>query len=172
MVEIGSVIRGRVIRVEPYGVFLCYGDETVFVHLPEIAWSDKKHLPERFRVGEEQDVYVLRYNYEDKMIVGSIRRLHPEQNPYRTLSRLEPGEVLCGKVSNALGNSVTVQLANGAWGRIPKYRLHTDVKVGDAVKVKIAALDVDEGHLTLDLVGKEEGSSSSPGEIAPIATAS
>ena len=169
MVEIGSVIRARIIRVEPYGVFLRYGDQTVFVHLPEVAWLDKRGLPDRFQVGEELDVYVLRYNYEQKQIVGSIRRLHPEQNPYRMLSRLEPGEILCGKVTNLMGDLVTVRLANGAWGHIPKYRLHTDVKVGDAVKVVIAALEVDEGRLALELVGKEEEFSSSPAEMAAIA---
>src|SRR2546423_12274196 len=114
MVEIGSIIQAQVERVEPYGLFLRHGDETVFVVLPEVSWLDKRDLRERVRVGEAADVYVLRYNYEKKHIVGSIRRAHPELNPYRTLSRLPPGEPHCGTVVQTSDDRLTVRLANGA----------------------------------------------------------
>jgi ribosomal protein S1 len=172
MVDIGSAIQGEVVRVEPYGILLKHGKEDVFVHLPETSWLDTRELRERFHLGQILDVYVLRYNYEKKQIVGSIRRLRPEQNPYRVLSRLEPGEILCGKVTCCQGGLVTVQLANGATGHIPMYRIHTDLRVGDAVEVVIAALEVDEGRLTLELLGKEQEPSGSPVEMAPFATAS
>ena len=46
------------------------------------------------------------------------------------------------------------------------------ITIDAAVKVVIAALEVDEGRLTLDLVGKEQESSCGPAEMAPVATAS
>lgn len=98
MVEIGSIIRGKVNRVEPYGVWLEHAQGPVLVLAPEVSWSDRRPLSEMIRPGEQYDVIVLRYNYRDHVAVGSIRRLHPEENPYRQMARLEPGTVLRGRV--------------------------------------------------------------------------
>jgi ribosomal protein S1 len=172
MVEIGSIIQAQVERIEVYGLFLKHGDETVVVLLPEVSWLDKRDLRDRVRVGEVFDVYVLRYNYVNKQIVGSIRRAHPELNPYRALSRLPPGEAFCGKVVQISNDRVAVKLANGATGKIPRYRLSADLEVGAAVEVTIAALEVDEGNLILDFIRREEDSLSSAANETPVGTAS
>src|SRR5262245_420538 len=153
MVEVGSVIRAAVVRVEAHGVYLQFGEETVLVLAPEVAWLAKGDLRSRVQVGELFDILVLRYNYQTGEIVGSIRRLHPEQNPYRQLSRLEPGEVFRGKVTAVYADGATVYLANGARGNIPAPQLpRRKLQPGEEVEVIIAALEVDEGQLTLALV--------------------
>ncbi len=151
MVEIGSTIQAQVSRVENFGLFLKYKNETVCVLVPELAWRPIRDLHQQYQVGDVVDVYVTHYNYADRQIVGSIRRLHPEENPYRQLSRLEPGRVLQGQVLHSAGELVTVQLPNDVWGHIPKHRLRTELKKGDRVDVVISQLDVDSGSLYLDL---------------------
>ncbi len=159
MVEIGSVIEASVQRIEPYGLFLGHGQEKVFVHLPEVSWRDTRALRERFRVGEVLQILVLRYNYPDRVVVGSIRRLHPEDNPYRELSRFVPGTVFQGKITYQLGGEVTVDLPNGAFGHMPKKCLPADLKIGQTAEVVISALEVEEGRLWLELPNpaKQEG---------------
>ncbi len=131
----------------------------IVVLAPEVAWCGKGDLRDRMRPGDEFDVQVLRYNYQTRELVGSIRRLHPEQNPYRHLSRLEPGTILQGRVSGVYHDGATVRLPNGARGDLPKHRFGSrDLKAGDEVGVTIAALEVDEGRLTLDLAPQESGS--------------
>ncbi len=150
MVEIGSVIQARVERIEPYGVFLKYETEKVFVHLPEVSWQDLGDPGESVQVDDILGVYVLRYHYLKREIVGSIRRLHPEQNPYRQLSRLPPGEVLRGQVKSTYRDGATVVLPNGARGHVPRTQVDQhNLKPGDEALVNIAALEVDEGCLTL-----------------------
>ncbi len=168
MVEIGSIIRARVTRVEPYGLFLECGNEKIFIHLPETSWVDARDLRDRVTVGELLDVYVIRYNYPKRTIAGSIRRLHPEQNPYRELSRLEPGSILRGNVKNCRGNEVTVQLPNGAWGHIPKFQIQKEVKLGEEIKVIISALEVDEGRLFLEPAPQESKPSSGQAIPTPL----
>jgi ribosomal protein S1 len=170
MVEIGSTIQAQVLRVEAYGVFLKHGDETVFVVLPEVSWLDTKALRDRVHVGEVFDVYVLRYNYRDRQIVGSIRRAHDELNPYRALSRLPPAQILCGKVVQTSDDRVTVRLANGASGKIPKSRVPADLELGEAVEVVIVALEVDEGDLILDFVRREMDPSAPAADTIPAST--
>jgi ribosomal protein S1 len=149
MLEIGSVVEGQVVRVEPYGIYLKHGDETVIVLAPEVSWHEKGDLRERVRVGQTFRVHVLRYNYQTREIVGSVRRLQPEQNPYRDLSRLAPRSVLRGKVVFAAGSDFTVELPNGAWGLLPKHLVQKELKVGDPVEVEVADLEVDEARLGL-----------------------
>lgn len=149
MVEIGSVIRGKVNRVEPYGVWLEYGREPVLVLAPEVSWTEPRPLREVFRTDDECDVVVLRYNDRDRVIVGSIRRLHPEQNPYRQLASLQPGTILGGRVRLLAGDQVTIELPNRAWGHVPRHTLPDGVQTGDGVDVEIVAIEVDEGRLLL-----------------------
>ncbi len=149
MVEIGSIIRATVSRVEPYGVWMSHAAGPVLVLVPEASWSDHRPLSEWIRPGDEYDVFVLRYNYRDRVIVGSIRRLHPEENPYRQPARLEPGTILHGRVRLVAGDAVSVVLPNGAWGNVPRASFSTEIRPGDEIDVIITAIEVDEGRLSL-----------------------
>ncbi len=154
--EIGSILQAQVDRVENYGVYLKHGDATLIVLAPEVSWKDCRPLREQFQVGEIRDVFVLAYNYRDRIIIGSFRRLHPEQSPYRELSRLDPGEILKGKVWHTTGQSATILLPNGAWGELSKSSgKGRKLAVGDEVPVTIAALNVDEPRLWLDLAPQD-----------------
>jgi ribosomal protein S1 len=145
---------------------LKHGDETVIVLAPEVSWCAKGDLCQRVEVGATLDVLVLRYNYQKREIGGSIRRLHPEENPYRRLSRLEPGTVLRGKVKGVFPDGVTVALPCGARGEVPPSR-HSrhDLKIGDEVAVTITALEVDEGRLVLAPV--PDGTTPGDNALAP-----
>ncbi len=157
MVEIGSVIQAKVMRIEPYGVYLKHGDETVVVLAPEVSWRDKRDIREQVHVGDNLNVLVLRFNYQTKEIVGSLRRLRKDDNPYWHLSRLEPGSPLHGKVVGVYSDGVTVNLQNGARGNIPKHRVQQkNLKPGQDIQVTVCSLNVDEGILTLDLTLQED----------------
>jgi ribosomal protein S1 len=168
MVDVGSIIRAKVTRVEPYGVFLQHGKESVVVLVPETSWSDRRPLPERIRPGEEYDVLVLRYNYRDGTIVGSMRRLHPELNPYRKLAQLEPGTILRGKVVNVLDAELTVELPSGAWGHVPWHDKTADVRRGDELDLAITAVEADEGRLLLEQIATASASVTGPARRQPV----
>jgi small subunit ribosomal protein S1 len=148
MVEIGSTIEAVVTGVKHYGVYLDHEGQEVVVLLPEVSWKPVRDLASAVRVGDTLKVLVLRYNYKTQQIVGSVRRLYPAENPYRDLSRLPPGEILHGKVRFVAGDAATVDLANGAWGHLPKRFLTRALHAGDDVEVEIDSLEVDEGRLT------------------------
>jgi ribosomal protein S1 len=153
MVEIGTTIEACVTRVEPYGVFLKHGTADVFVPLPEISWSRIPSLHDAVRVGQIVCLRVVRFNYRDRVLVGSMRRAHPEENPYRKLSRLEPGTVLRGKVIFTSGYSFRIELPNSIVGSMPMCSTDSRYEVGDAVDVVITALEVDDGVLELGPAG-------------------
>lgn len=155
MVEIGAVIRAKVTRVEPYGVYLDYKGQCICVLVPDVSWRDTRPLNERIHVGEEYDVRVLRFNYRDRIIVGSIRLLHPEENPYRQLARLEPDTILPARITHASGEDVILELPNGALGIMPIHELPPGWQRGDRVEVVISSVEVDEGRLWLRPASQE-----------------
>src|SRR5437899_6301063 len=150
MLEIGKVVQACVTRKEPYGVYLQHGDHTILVLAPEVAWKDTRQAMDRIVPGDVMDVLLLLYNYVDNTYSGSVRRLHPEENPFRTLSRLEPGTILHGNVTLVAGNEVSVQLSDGAWGHVPNHLLRRLPARGDEIEVVIAGIDIDEGRLWLE----------------------
>jgi len=150
MVETGSIIRAQVVKIEPYGVWLEYQDEKVLVLVPDITWNMIGHPSDVVRLGDSLDIYVLRFNYRDKVIVGSIKKLHPDENPYRELSRLPPGTSLTGKVDIVLSDEILVVFENGARGRMRKKLLPGSLGKGETIDVIISSLEVEEGLLTLE----------------------
>ena len=164
MVDIGSVITATVERIEPFGVWLKHGNENVLILIPDLAWTPVKDAQQAARIGETMEVYVLRYNYIDKVIVGSLRHLHPEQNPYRQLSQREPGEVLQGRIQAIDGSHATVVFANGAKGSLNLAGSASSLGVGDTIVVTISSLDVDQRILELKQVklGAETANSGPP----------
>lgn len=151
MVEIGDTIKAHVSRIEPYGVYLEHPQSAVIVLLPELSWAAVQNPRDVVRLGEELDVLVTGYNYKTREIVGSLRRLHPEKNPYRDLSRLEPGTSLKGKITFADSVSYCVEFPNGARGSLPKVGASGTRKVGDEVEVIITHLAVDDGIMAVSL---------------------
>ena len=149
MLEVGSTVEAEVKMVKPYGVYLEHAGHEILVLIPEVSWNPTHNLEAAVRVGDRRKVYLLRYIYQKKQYAGSFRRLQPEENPYRVLSRLPPGEVLPGRVGQLLGDEWTIHLPNGAYGHVPNANACMDWHHGDRVAVRIAALEVDEGRLTL-----------------------
>jgi ribosomal protein S1 len=147
MIEVGSVIRSPVHRIEPYGLYFRHGDDSVLVLAPEVSWTGKGDLHDRVQVGDEFDILVLRMNYQSGEYVGSIRRLHKEENPYRQLARLPRGARLHGTLALVGKHDALVKLPHDVRGCLRAGQLPAASKPGDPIEVEISALDVDEGKL-------------------------
>lgn len=152
MVEIGSVINATISRIEPYGVFLLYEGEGVFVDAANFCWTPDTNPVHDLKCGETIDVLVVRYNYEDQMIVGSFKHLRPESNPYRQLSRMPADTEFDSEVQYVHKDCVSVRLPNQAMGIIPKEQLRSDVHTGEQIRVRITSLEVDAGRLHVEPV--------------------
>jgi hypothetical protein len=151
MLEVGMIVDARVYRTEPYGVFLRHGDDELFVHLPELSWTVGGPANTRRLEATIQRVKILRRDPKINQWHASVRRAHPESNPFVEIARLPAGTVLDGVVFSARPFGLAICVRDGALGRIEESDLTRSMRVGDIVRVRVGAIDPEEGKLQLNL---------------------
>ena len=77
----GEIRTGRITSIRNFGVFVDLGGADGLAHLSELSWDRNINPEERFHVGDEVKVYVMKVDQENKKIALSIRRAAPEQWP-------------------------------------------------------------------------------------------
>jgi general stress protein 13 len=72
--EVGSIVKGKVTGIQPYGAFVALDEETQgLVHISEIAHGFVKDIRDHVKVGDEVTVKILSVDEESKRISLSIR---------------------------------------------------------------------------------------------------
>jgi general stress protein 13 len=72
--EVGSIVKGKVTGIQPYGAFVALDEETQgLVHISEIAHGFVKDIHDHVKVGEEVTVKILSVDEESQRISLSIR---------------------------------------------------------------------------------------------------
>ena len=85
--EVGSTVKGKVIGIQPYGVFVELDEETKgLVHISEVAHGYVKDIHEYVKIGQEVTVKVLSVDEDAKRISLSIRAT---KNPHTGLEPVE-----------------------------------------------------------------------------------
>ncbi|MBM7704640.1 S1 domain-containing post-transcriptional regulator GSP13 [Metabacillus iocasae] len=76
--EIGSVLKGKVTGIQPYGAFVALDEETQgLVHISEVKHGFVKDISEHLSVGDEVNVKVLSVDDKTGKIGLSIRATEP-----------------------------------------------------------------------------------------------
>lgn len=73
-IEVGSVVKGKVTGVQPYGAFVALDENTQgLVHISEVTHGFVKDINEHLKVGDEVEVKVLSVDEASGKIGLSIR---------------------------------------------------------------------------------------------------
>ncbi|MBY0124298.1 S1 domain-containing post-transcriptional regulator GSP13 [Bacillus sp. S/N-304-OC-R1] len=73
-IEVGSVVKGKVTGVQPYGAFVALDENTQgLVHISEVTHGFVKDINEHLKVGDEVEVKVLSIDEASGKIGLSIR---------------------------------------------------------------------------------------------------
>ncbi|MBI3315894.1 MAG: 30S ribosomal protein S1 [Candidatus Omnitrophica bacterium] len=148
---IGSKIKGRVVNVVPYGVFveLERGIEGL-VHVSEISWSKRITNPaDIFKVGDTVEVMVLNVDKEHEKISLGIKQT--EANPWVGVeSRFSVGMKVKGVVRNLTEFGAFVELEEGIDGLIHVSDMSWTRKVNHPKDVLKKGQEVDTVILMVD----------------------
>ncbi len=83
-IEVGSIVKGKVTGIQPYGVFVELDEETQgLVHISEISHEFVKNIKDYVNVGDEIIVKVLSIDPQTKRVSLSMRAVEERQGKKR-----------------------------------------------------------------------------------------
>lgn len=87
--EVGSVVKGKITGIQPYGAFVALDDSTQgLVHISEITHGFVKDINDHVKVGDEVNVKVLSVDEEKGKMSLSIRAT--EEAPQKSEASQQP----------------------------------------------------------------------------------
>jgi len=146
--EVGQVLRCKVVRIVPFGAFveLKPGVDGL-IHISNLADGYVEKVEDIVKVGDEVTVEVI----------GTDDSGRPRLKLVREKPTLKVGDILPGKVTNVVDYGVFVEIAPGVRGLVHKTRLGEKadprkvVKKGDKMLVEIVEID-EQGRYKLKRV--------------------
>ena len=154
----GEIRTGRITSIRNFGVFVDLGGADGLAHLSELSWDRNANPEERFRVGDEVKVFVMKVDQENKKIALSIRRAAPEQWQ-DLIASYSVGDVVPGVVTKLVAFGAFTRLPGPVEGLVHVSELvdrrinHPQevVEEGDVVPLKIVRIEHDRHRLGLSL---------------------
>lgn len=166
----GSIVRGRVKSIAPYGAFVDLGPLDGLLHVTDISWSKIASPAEVLSIGDEIEVVVIKYDPDAQRVSLGLKQL--QDNPWEVIKdRFAAGTKHRGKVIAVADYGAFVSLdttddpaeketAMKIDGLVYRFEINwlamnahpsRFVQVGDEVDVIVLELDVAKHRLSLSM---------------------
>ena len=161
----GSVTRGKVVNIMPYGIFveLEKGIEGL-IHISEFSWSKKiGHPSEKFKTGDKVEAVVLKIDKNSQKLSLGIKQLGDD--PWKDVdTRYKVGDRVKGVVSAVTDYGAFVELEKGVEGLVhvsdlswTKRVAHPKDLMKKSEEIEAVVLNVDEQNRRIALGVKQLG---------------
>lgn len=156
--SIGDVLAGTVTHVTGFGLFVDIGVADGLVHRSEITWDKAVNPTSAHAVGDKVRVLVTGVDPERNRISLSIRQL--ADDPWaQTATRFTVGTEVDAVITRLMPFGAFARVAAGLEGLVHISELADDrvaqpsdvLKVGDAVRVRVVAIDDERRRLSLSI---------------------
>lgn len=157
-IELGSVVKSRVVNIVDFGVFVDLDGVDGLVHKSEIDWERIPHPSKIFKIGDEIDVKVIGIDKEKERVSLSRKVLLP--NPWlKHVEKFKVGDLVEGLVISVLDFGAFIELTEGVQGLVHVSEIgyanaedpKAVVKKGDPVLVKIMSIDLGRERISLSM---------------------
>ncbi|HEX7485871.1 MAG TPA: 30S ribosomal protein S1 [Vicinamibacterales bacterium] len=155
----GKVLRGVVKNITDYGAFIDLGGIDGLLHITDMSWGRVGHPSELFKVNDEIDVIVLKYDPATERVSLGYKQLSAD--PWSAVAERYPvGMRVSGKVVSLTDYGAFVELEPGVEGLIhvsemswSKRVKHPSkiLNVGDTVEAMVLGLDPQARRISLGL---------------------
>ncbi len=150
---IGSKVSGKIRNITEFGFFVgLNGELDGLVHIGNLSWEQEgNEAIQAYSKGQEVECVVLGVDVDRQRISLGIKQL--SDDPMEVfLAGLKRGGVVKGKVVEATGGAVMVELAEGIRARLAMRevpREHPELKEGDEIEAKV--IDSNRKRRQIDL---------------------
>ncbi|MEW6595333.1 MAG: 30S ribosomal protein S1 [Thermodesulfobacteriota bacterium] len=155
----GQVLTGTITNITDYGIFIDLGGMDGLCHITDLSWGRVSHPSKMFRVGEEIQVKVLKYDRETDKVSLGVKQL--KDDPWATIQERYPvSSKATGKVVSITDYGVFVELEEGVEGLVhvsemswSKKARHPSKMVapGEQVEVVILSIDAEAKRISLGM---------------------
>src|SRR5512139_2953081 len=174
----GKVLRGTVKNITDYGAFIDLGGIDGLLHITDMSWGRVGHPNELFKVNDEIDVVVLKYDPATERVSLGHKQLIID--PWTTvMDRYPAGARVGGKVVSLTDYGAFIELEAGVEGLIhvsemtwSKRVKHPSkiLNVGDSVEAMVLGVDPTARRISLGLKQVESNPWHELSEKYPIGT--
>src|SRR6187401_796698 len=174
----GKVLRGVVKNITDYGAFIDLGGIDGLLHITDMSWGRVGHPSELFKVNDEVDVIVLKYDAATERVSLGHKQL--VQDPWATVQDRYPvGARMSGKVVSLTDYGAFVELEAGieglihvsemSWSKRVKHPSKI-LNVGDSVDAMVLGVDPAARRISLGLKQVESNPWHEVTEKYPVGT--
>jgi len=157
--EEGQIIKGAITNITDYGLFIDMGGMDGLCHITDLSWGRVSHPSKLYKVGQELEVKVLKYDKEHDRVSLGVKQLR--EDPWETVSSRYPvGQKTAGKVVSITDYGVFVELEEGVeglihvsemtWSKKPRHPSKM-VAVGDEVEVMVLNIETETKRISLGM---------------------
>ena len=157
--EEGKVLHGAVKNITDYGAFIDLGGIDGLLHVTDMSWGRAAHPSDLFKVNDEVDVVVLKFDRTTERVSLGYKQLHDD--PWSAVDeRYQAGQRVNGKVVSLTDYGAFIELELGVEGLIhvsemswSKRVKHPSklLSVGDAVESLVLGVDPQARRISLGL---------------------
>ncbi len=174
----GKVLHGVVKNITDYGAFIDLGGIDGLLHITDMSWGRVGHPSELFKVNDEIEVVVLKYDSATERVSLGHKQLVPD--PWTTvMDRYPVGARVSGKVVSLTDYGAFIELEPGVEGLIhvsemswSKRVKHPSkiLNVGDSVEAMVLGVDPAARRISLGLKQVESNPWHELAEKYPVGT--
>jgi small subunit ribosomal protein S1 len=128
-------------------------------HITDLSWGRVSHPAKLYKVGDDIDVKILKYDQESDRVSLGIKQLRPD--PWATVTERYPiGSNTVGKVVSITDYGVFVELEEGVeglihisemtWSKKPRHPSKL-VTVGDEVEIMVLNIETESKRISLGM---------------------
>lgn len=157
--EEGQIIKGAITNITDYGLFIDMGGMDGLCHITDLSWGRVSHPAKLYKVGEELEVKVLKYDRDHDRVSLGVKQLRDD--PWETVVDRYPVEQkTSGQVVSITDYGVFVELEEGVeglihvsemtWSKKPRHPSKM-VAVGDTVEVMVLNIETETKRISLGM---------------------
>ena len=167
-IEVGQVVKGRVVRVTDFGAFIDIGGFDCLLPLSQISWKWVEHPTDLLKIGEEIEVGVFDVDAGKQRITLSLKSITPD--PWEAAStEVKEGEYRDGLITRIKSFGAFVEIYDGVEALLPHNELveyqnskNVILNVGDKINVCILKFNPQDKRISLGFNAPEETKSDEP----------
>lgn len=158
ILKVGQIVKGVVVRLEPFGAFIDLGGYDGLVHVSNMSWKRIHHPSEVLKVGDHIEAEIIKIDSEKEKI--SLKLTNVGDNPWESIQETyRVGGVYHGVVGKMLNYGVFIRLDDGVEGLCHISELSDQhvkfpsdvVSVGQEVEARVIAIDSAAQKISLSL---------------------